>query len=274
MAQQRWWWSCSPFPISPGASQLQQHGAGCADPGPLRGGFGFQHSPSAPHSCFPRGLPAARPYKSRESPPCTPGDVSPWLFALQQSREQLEVLCLGEVKPPLLQMGHPPGPCSSPESQNSTHNSKLQVPVPPCMWDVGIWAQPGWGAPLGIPCVLRSLCASPSAPPCLSFPICRAPSSPTREAQNPIAREMGTDVPTERQWGTKAAQEPKPHGDPRSRWSLLPEGAFCKHTRQYLASPGGHKAIWGPEPALSASSPISQPRPLVQPAEAGWEAQR
>lgn len=80
--------------------------------------------------------------------------------------------------------------------------------------------------------------------------------------------------------GSQAAQEPKPHGDPRSRWTFLPEGScfcwgvFCKHTRQYLTSLGGHKAIWGLESALSAISPISQPRPLMQPAEAGWEVRR
>lgn len=90
-AEQQQWGCSSRDGAVPGASSCSQHGAGCGDPGPRRGGFGFHCGPPALHSCFPKGLLAAR---GREPPSlcsCPIADVSPRLLAQGQSREQMEV---------------------------------------------------------------------------------------------------------------------------------------------------------------------------------------
>lgn len=68
-------WCSSPFPAeAEGPPSCRHRCAGCRDPGPLSGGFGFQQwPPPALHSCLPRGLPAASPAAGLPgSPPTLP----------------------------------------------------------------------------------------------------------------------------------------------------------------------------------------------------------
>lgn len=102
--QQQWGCSSSDGAV-PGASSCSQHEAGCGDPGPRQGGFGFHCGPPALHSCFPKGLPAARGREAPSMCSCPIADVSPRLLAQGQSRDRWRC------------PSHPPIATSSPTSQ-------------------------------------------------------------------------------------------------------------------------------------------------------------